>query len=370
MMKERKRNNKGFTLVELIIVIAVMAVLSVVAVPRYIEYVEDSRRGTDRQAIWEAAHAAQIAYVTSEEMEDTEVLVTIDKDGNATYGNLLSNGNFKDVDGNDIEINYDSPSNLELDKEVNTVVPASSYNYKSELYRDKGILISIQEDTGKIKISAIKYVDKQISQIDNKLPYEQMEADTWERIDAVYDGLNEILPPAVKNYEGRLWNGFVNSWKEDLAEQEADAAAKRANFSYYEENYPERKSGLDSAIDEADNYYDDNKWSIRFRREPEYSNYKTLTEKVETYEDIIYTYENLAAEEERIANEKATADYFGQFNSFASVEESLNDVVAGQNKDVTDMNTVKDGLDKLKDGDYKDLHNHINEIVDSEEVIE
>ena len=42
-----KKNNKGFSLVELIIVIAIMAVLIGVLAPQFIKYVEQGRRSTD-----------------------------------------------------------------------------------------------------------------------------------------------------------------------------------------------------------------------------------------------------------------------------------------------------------------------------------
>ena len=43
----KKMNNKGFSLVELIVVIAIMAVLVGVLAPQFIKYVENSRRATD-----------------------------------------------------------------------------------------------------------------------------------------------------------------------------------------------------------------------------------------------------------------------------------------------------------------------------------
>ena len=43
----KKLNNKGFSLVELIIVIAIMAVLVGVLAPQFIKYVESSRQSTD-----------------------------------------------------------------------------------------------------------------------------------------------------------------------------------------------------------------------------------------------------------------------------------------------------------------------------------
>lgn len=44
---EKKLNNKGFSLVELIIVIAIMAVLIGVLAPQYMKYVEKSRQSAD-----------------------------------------------------------------------------------------------------------------------------------------------------------------------------------------------------------------------------------------------------------------------------------------------------------------------------------
>ncbi len=46
---EVKKNNKGFSLVELIVVIAIMAVLVGVLAPQFIKYVEKSRISTDIQ---------------------------------------------------------------------------------------------------------------------------------------------------------------------------------------------------------------------------------------------------------------------------------------------------------------------------------
>ena len=56
-----KKNNKGFSLVELIIVIAIMAVLMAVLAPQFLRYVERSRLQSDNTAIGEVANACKIA---------------------------------------------------------------------------------------------------------------------------------------------------------------------------------------------------------------------------------------------------------------------------------------------------------------------
>lgn len=48
-MKKQNMNDKGFSLVELIIVVAIMAILIVVLAPQYLKYVERSRNSTDMQ---------------------------------------------------------------------------------------------------------------------------------------------------------------------------------------------------------------------------------------------------------------------------------------------------------------------------------
>lgn len=57
----KKTNNKGFSLVELIVVVAIMAVLMVVVGPQLLRYVERSRIQRDNTAISEIANAMKIA---------------------------------------------------------------------------------------------------------------------------------------------------------------------------------------------------------------------------------------------------------------------------------------------------------------------
>lgn len=59
-LKEQKLNNKGFSLVELIIVIAIMVVLIGVLAPQYLKYVEKSRVSADADQIDTLISAVEI----------------------------------------------------------------------------------------------------------------------------------------------------------------------------------------------------------------------------------------------------------------------------------------------------------------------
>ena len=68
--KQKSLTNKGFSLVELIIVIAIMAVLVGVLAPQFLKYVEQSRKSKDIQA----ASSLQTAYLT--DIADSEITGT------------------------------------------------------------------------------------------------------------------------------------------------------------------------------------------------------------------------------------------------------------------------------------------------------
>lgn len=63
MKKEKKMNNKGFSLVELIIVIAIMAVLIAVLAPQYMRFIERGRAASDRDNVKAIQGALEVYYV-------------------------------------------------------------------------------------------------------------------------------------------------------------------------------------------------------------------------------------------------------------------------------------------------------------------
>lgn len=59
----KKLNNKGFSLVELIIVIAIMVILVAVLAPQFTKWVENSRKSTDVQSVAEIVSTLQVYHV-------------------------------------------------------------------------------------------------------------------------------------------------------------------------------------------------------------------------------------------------------------------------------------------------------------------
>lgn len=66
-----KKNNKGFSLVELIIVIAIMAVLIGLLAPQYLKFVKQSKISADISNAQSLATAVNVAFAAGEISETT-----------------------------------------------------------------------------------------------------------------------------------------------------------------------------------------------------------------------------------------------------------------------------------------------------------
>lgn len=78
---KKKMNNKGFSLVELIVVIAIMAVLAVTLAPRLTQYIEKSRVASDTEVVNSIFMAAKLA--NAEFPLTSSSTVSIDLNGTA-----------------------------------------------------------------------------------------------------------------------------------------------------------------------------------------------------------------------------------------------------------------------------------------------
>ena len=138
-----KKNNEGFSLVELIVVIAIMAVLVGVLAPAYLRYVEKSRVSTDNSALAEVASAIKTAVAEEDVYASisSNTTLTVDKDGAAltsTSSKLLAE--VKDTVGDAI-------------------------TFKSKVYKKQNVIFTVTPGTsdGKVSITQDTYYKDQKS---------------------------------------------------------------------------------------------------------------------------------------------------------------------------------------------------------------
>lgn len=92
-MKKMKDNNKGFTLMELIIVVAIMAILIALIAPNLTGFL-DSATSTSYEANAKSCYTASSAWVTQQRIKGTMIsgTVTASKSGVTATGFTFKNG--------------------------------------------------------------------------------------------------------------------------------------------------------------------------------------------------------------------------------------------------------------------------------------
>ena len=91
-LNKKKNDNKGFSLVELIIVVAILAILVGLLAPQYLKYVEKSRKSADASNLDEMVRAIQIYAADAEETLPADTYtITINKSGTTVTAKVTDN---------------------------------------------------------------------------------------------------------------------------------------------------------------------------------------------------------------------------------------------------------------------------------------
>ena len=83
------KSNKGFSLVELIVVIAIMAIIAGVAIPVFSGYIDKANKGADADFMAQVQYAVRVANAGDATFVLGDITVAIDANGNpssVTYG--------------------------------------------------------------------------------------------------------------------------------------------------------------------------------------------------------------------------------------------------------------------------------------------
>lgn len=151
MKREQKSlTNKGFSLVELIIVVAIMAVLIGVLAPQYLRYVEKARLQKDNSAIAEVANVIKIAGAEEDVVEEiknktSDIKYSFDDTGLLKDGTLLT----------------DATATTALDKEIMATIKPSDVKITSTTYATTAPTLEVTINAKSIvSVSASNWIEK------------------------------------------------------------------------------------------------------------------------------------------------------------------------------------------------------------------
>lgn len=120
------KHNKGFSIVELIVVIAVMAILAAIAIPTFSVFIKKARESTDIQYMHDVEHMLKLAYADDPTIEITEITVYVNRESgyveNITY---TIDGGWDEVNG----CEYDDQEYSHIEGDEDNAAPLIDWEY-------------------------------------------------------------------------------------------------------------------------------------------------------------------------------------------------------------------------------------------------
>lgn len=149
---KKEMNNKGFSLVELIIVIAIMVILVAVLAPQYLRYVERSRVAADTQTL--------VAYINAMQVAAADEDANLVDDAGTTYSITSAGGSAAYTVSDDLQevlndrlglVDEASMTNTEFQSQAYTTAPCNivlSYDSTGLVWR-----VTASDTAGEVGIS-------------------------------------------------------------------------------------------------------------------------------------------------------------------------------------------------------------------------
>ena len=93
-LRDKKKDNKGFTLVELVIVVAILAILVGILAPQYTKYVEKSRKAADASNLENLVTVIKTAAADASDSVPVDTYtISLTKDGTSVTAGKSENQN-------------------------------------------------------------------------------------------------------------------------------------------------------------------------------------------------------------------------------------------------------------------------------------
>ena len=112
------KNNKGFSLVELIVVIAIMAILAAVAIPTFATFITKANEAADISFMNDAEYAIELAHAVDGSKKLESITVNVAADGKTITNIVYVMGDGTDATTDDVTYTIEKGDDNDVSKVV------------------------------------------------------------------------------------------------------------------------------------------------------------------------------------------------------------------------------------------------------------